>query len=50
MAKVDSPRQIVYGIVLDPYIVDSQGDWVPVLEVEKAAHGYLLHTPEGCEM
>ncbi|NPV54521.1 MAG: hypothetical protein HPY71_13565 [Firmicutes bacterium] len=41
IAKVDSARQIVYGIVLDPYIVDSQGDWVPVLEVEKAAHGYM---------
>ncbi|MEW6104746.1 MAG: XkdF-like putative serine protease domain-containing protein [Bacillota bacterium] len=42
IAKVDSARQIVYGIVLDPYIVDSQGDWVPVLEVEKAAHRYLV--------
>lgn len=42
IAKVDLARQIVYGIVLDPYIVDSQGDWVPVLEVEKAAHGYLV--------
>lgn len=42
IAKVDSARQIVYGIVLDPYIVDSQGDWVSVLEVEKAAHRYLV--------
>lgn len=42
IAKVDAARQIVYGIVLDPYIVDSQGDWVPVLEVEKAAHRYLV--------
>lgn len=41
IAKMDQARQIVYGIVLDPYIVDSQGDWVPVLEVEKAAHGYM---------
>ncbi len=39
--KVDEEKRIVYGVVLDPYIVDTQGDWSPPSEVEKTAHGWM---------
>ncbi len=39
--KVDDEKQIVYGVVLDPYIVDTQGDWIPPAEVEKTAHDWM---------
>jgi hypothetical protein len=31
----------VYGVVLDPYQVDLQGDWVPPAEIEATAHDFL---------
>jgi len=37
----DDARHIVYGVVLEPDLVDSQGDTVNAAEVEKAAHRYL---------
>lgn len=39
--KLDEEKQIVYGVVLDPYIVDTQGDWSPPSEVEKTAHDWM---------
>jgi hypothetical protein len=39
--KIDHEKQIVYGVVLDPYIVDTQGDWIPPAEVEKTAHEWM---------
>ncbi len=39
--KLDEEKQVVYGVVLDPYIVDTQGDWSPPAEVEKTAHGWM---------
>lgn len=39
--KLDDEKRIVYGVVLDPYIVDSQGDWIPPDEVEKTAHDFM---------
>lgn len=39
--KLDDEKRIVYGVVLDPYIVDSQGDWIPPPEVEKTAHEFM---------
>ena len=42
--KIDEEKQIVYGVVLDPYIVDTQGDWIPPAEVEKTAHGWAKGT------
>ncbi len=41
IVKLDEEKRIVYGIVLDPYIVDTQGDWSPPAEVEKTAHGWM---------
>jgi len=41
IAKLDKAKQIVYGVVLDPYIVDAHDDWVPPNEVEQTAHNYL---------
>jgi hypothetical protein len=39
--KLDDEKRIVYGVVLDPYIVDTQGDWIPPAEVEKTAHEFM---------
>ncbi len=39
--KIDEEKQIVYGVVLDPYIVDTQGDWIPPAEVELTAHEWM---------
>jgi hypothetical protein len=40
VVKSDLEKQIVYGVVLDPYAVDLQGDWVPPAEIESTAHGF----------
>lgn len=34
-------KQIVYGVVLDPYRLDSHGDWIPPAEIERAAHEFM---------
>lgn len=39
--KVDEQNRIVYGVVLDPYIVDSQDDNMTPSDVEKTAHRYM---------
>ena len=44
ISKADSEKQIVYGIVLDPYQVDSQDDWVPPKAVEDTAHRWLAES------
>lgn len=41
ISKSNEAKRIVYGIVLDPYIVDAHGDWTPPLDVQDAAHAYL---------
>jgi len=41
ISKANQEKQIVYGIVLDPYQVDSQDDWVPPKAVEETAHRWL---------
>ena len=41
VTKSAEEKQIVYGVVLDPYEIDSQGEWVPPAVIEKAAHDYL---------
>jgi hypothetical protein len=42
VSKAESSKQIVYGIVLDPYIFDAHGDWTPPAETEDAAHKYMM--------
>jgi hypothetical protein len=44
IAKVDEELQIVYGVVLDPYIVDAHDDWIPPSEVQKTAHDWLAQS------
>ena len=34
-------KRIIYGVVLDPYQVDLQGDWLPPAEIESTAHDFL---------
>tara|TARA_R110000824_G_C15224872_1_gene677884 strand:- start:128 stop:2116 length:1989 start_codon:yes stop_codon:yes gene_type:complete len=44
ISKADAEKQIVYGIVLDPYQVDSQDDWVPPKAIEETAHRWLAES------
>jgi uracil-DNA glycosylase family 4 len=41
IAKADDEKQIVYGVVLDPYQVDAHNDWTPPSEIENTAHEYM---------
>lgn len=34
-------KQIVYGVILDPYQVDLHTDWIPPAEIESTAHDFL---------
>ena len=40
-------QQLIYGIVLEPDVIDSQGDFVPGPHVEKAAHNYMKKVARG---
>lgn len=42
IAKTDSAKQIVYGVVLEPDTCDLQGDVISADTIEKAAHDYLI--------
>jgi hypothetical protein len=39
--KEDLDKQLVFGIVMEPEVIDSQGDFSTEEEIEKAAHGFL---------
>lgn len=39
--KAAGEKQIVYGVVLDPNIVDAHNDWVPTGVIEAAAHDFV---------
>ncbi len=41
IAKADAAQQKVWSVVLEPWKVDSQGDWITPAEIEKAAHNWL---------
>lgn len=41
IAKSDTVRQIVYGVVYAPDVVDAHGDMMTIEEIEKAAHGFM---------
>jgi len=41
IAKADKPKQIVYGVVYQPDVVDAHGDMMTAEEIEKAAHGFM---------
>ena len=42
IAKADNEKRLVYGIVMEPDTVDSQGDKTSAEEIEKAAHKFML--------
>lgn len=44
ISKSDAPRQIVYGVVLEPGTFDAQNDTMTVDEIEKTAHAYLVRS------
>lgn len=51
IAKALPEKQIVYGVVLDPYgangtQADGHNDWTPPAEIEKTAHDYMKHARE----
>lgn len=41
--KALAAKRIVYSVVLDPYQVDLQGDWIPPADIEDTAHRYVLN-------
>ena len=41
ICKIDEEKRLIYGIVLEPHAVDSQGDWESEEEIEKAAHKFM---------
>jgi hypothetical protein len=48
--KVDTVRQIAYGVVLEPRgpdDPDTQGDWYTAQDVELAAHGFMTEVTKG---
>jgi 2'-5' RNA ligase len=47
--KIDSMKQIAYGVVLEPETVDLQGDRITEDEIEKTAHDYLENSRKAKE-
>jgi uracil-DNA glycosylase len=41
VVKAAPAKQIVYGVVLDPYSVDLQNEWVPPATIEDSAHEFV---------
>lgn len=39
--KADAPERVVYGVVLDPYVVDQQGDWISARDVRDTAWAFM---------
>lgn len=39
--KNEEEKRLVYGVVYEPDVVDSQGEYMTAEEIEKAAHGFL---------
>jgi len=40
--KADDEKHLVYGIVMEPDAIDTEGDKTSADEIEKAAHGFML--------
>lgn len=40
--KADNEKQIVYGVILEPNTIDSQGDFMLPEDIEETAHNYLV--------
>jgi hypothetical protein len=46
IAKSVAPEQKLWAVVLEPYRVDAQGDWLEPPDIEKAAHAWLMKHQE----
>jgi uracil-DNA glycosylase family 4 len=42
--KVDEEKRIVYGVVMEPNVLDSHADYTTAPEIEQAAHVYLVNS------
>ncbi len=45
--KTDQEKRLVYGVVYEPDVEDSQGDVASAEEIEKAAHRFMIYLQEG---
>lgn len=45
--KADKTKQLVYGVVLEPEVMDSQDDYMLARHVEAAAHNYMKKVVRG---
>jgi hypothetical protein len=45
-SKADDEKRLVYGVVLEPEVVDAQGDIESEEEIEKAAHAFMIKSQE----
>jgi hypothetical protein len=41
ITKVDEERRLIYGVVLEPGVVDAQKEWERPETIERAAHRFL---------
>ena len=41
IVKTDKKKQIVGGIIYEPFVEDTQGDWTTPDEIEKAMYGFM---------
>lgn len=42
--KAEGEKQLIYGIVLEPEVIDAQGDMILAADIEQAAHGFLARS------
>lgn len=47
VAKTDKQKQLIYGVVLEPNVMDSQEDFMLPEHVEQAAHTYMKKVVRG---
>jgi 2'-5' RNA ligase len=50
ISKADEEQRLVYGIVLEPDEIDTQGDTISVEGIQKTAHGFLAKYNRESEM
>ncbi len=41
IANNNDPKKLVYGVVYEPNVLDSQGEFADAISIEKAAHNFL---------
>ena len=44
IVKSDAKKGLVYGVVLEPEVIDEEDHMMTVEDIEKAAHGYLVNS------